>query len=121
MVDVAGPALGPEAIEGFGIDAEDVAAKGVGVVADKVVYEERDVLPALAQAGHMQREDAEAVVEVFAETAGFDLGFKVLVGSSDDAHVDGDGLGAAEAFELAVLEDAEQADLGGEGHVADFV
>ena len=78
-------------------------------------------MPALTQAGHVQREDAEAVVEVFAEAAGFDQGFEVLVGSGDDAHVDGDGLGAAETFEFTVLEDAEQAHLGRKGHVADFV
>ena len=78
-------------------------------------------MPALTQAGHMQREDTEAVVKVFAEAAGFDLGFEVLVGSGDYAYVDGYGAGAAEALELAVLEDTEEADLGGERHVADFI
>jgi len=43
------------------------------------------------------------------------------VGGGDDADVDVDGGVGADADDLALLEDAEELDLGGEGHVADFV
>ena len=43
------------------------------------------------------------------------------IGGGDDAHVHLDGLRAADPFEGAFLQDAQQLGLHGGGHVADFV
>ena len=64
---------------------------------------------------------ARRVVEVFAEAPGGDLVLEVAVGGGEDADVDLDALGAAEAFEGLVLEGADDLALGFEGHVRDFV
>ena len=61
--------------------------------------------------GQVDRHDVEAVVQVLAEPAGVDLVEQVAVGGGDDPGVDLDGLGVADALELALLEDAEQLHL----------
>ena len=57
----------------------------------------------------------EAVVQVLAEPAGGDLAGQVAVGRREDPGVGLEGLGAADALELALLEDAEQLGLAGRG------
>src|SRR5689334_17607255 len=69
----------------------------------------------------MDRDDVEAVVEVLAKASLGDALDEVAVGGCDEADVEGDGFGAAEALELAFLEDAEEFGLEFEGEVADFV
>src|SRR5262249_54016635 len=48
-------------------------------------------------------------------------GAEVAVGGGDDAHVDGDGLGSADALEGPLLEDAEELGLALGGELADLV
>ena len=69
----------------------------------------------------MERNDREAVVEVFAEAAGLDFCAEVLVRSGDDAHVHGEVLVAADAGDAVFLECAEDFCLGSMAHVPDFV
>lgn len=54
----------------------------------KMETEERDVIPALPQGGQVDRIHVQAIKQVFAEIAFFDLFEKVLVDGGDDAHVD---------------------------------
>ena len=75
--------------------------------------EERDVVAALAQGRQRERHDLQAVVEVLAEASGRDLGLEVLVGRGHDADVDLDGLLAAHALELALLQRAQELELHG--------
>src|SRR5262249_53528188 len=71
-----------------------------------------DVLPALPQRRHRQRDHAQPVVEVLAEATRRGLLLEALVGCGDDADVDGDRPGPADALELALLQHAQQLDLG---------
>jgi hypothetical protein len=86
-----------------------------------VLGEDANVLGALAKGGDAQGDNGEAIVEVLAEAALSDFGGEILVGSGDDADADADGEFAAEAVELAFLEDAEELGLGGLGQVAYFI
>ena len=63
----------------------------------------------------------EPVVEILAERLCFDHCRQVAVGGGDDPDVDAHGPFAADAHDLAVLDDAQQADLRGERELADFV
>ena len=63
----------------------------------------------------------EAVVEVLAERLRLDHRRQVAVRRGDDPHVDADRPLAADAHDLAVLHDAQQADLRGERELADLV
>jgi hypothetical protein len=65
--------------------------------------------------------DVEAVVEVLAEAPGGDLLLEVAVGRGDEAHVDGDGLDAAHAVDLALLDRAQELHLHLDGDLADLV
>ena len=72
-----------------------------------------EVARAGAKRGHLDRHDVEAVVEVFAESARRDLGREVSVGRRDDANVDLERFVAADPFERALLEEAQEFDLDG--------
>ena len=81
----------------------------------------RHVLQALAQRRHPDREDVEAVVEVLAELAVLDQLDHVAVGGRDQAEVDLDRLLGADRIDLALLQRAQQLDLGVERQLADLV
>ena len=78
---------------------------------EEVIDEQQHVGLPLAQRRHEDREDVEPVVEVLAERAGGDRPLEVLVGRGDQPHVGLDGLGAADALELALLQHAQQLHL----------
>jgi hypothetical protein len=88
---------------------------------DEVVHQERDIGPPLAERRHREGEDVEPVIEVLAERPGGDRGGQVAVRRGDHADVDADRLAAADALELALLEDAEELHLRVGRDVADLV
>ena len=92
-----------------------------GEAAEEVVREHEDVAAALAQRRQLDVDDVEAVVEVLAEAALLHLGGEVAVRRGDDAHVDRDGLVAADALERPLLEHAEELHLHGRRDLADLV
>src|SRR6185503_10984224 len=59
--------------------------------------------------------------QIVAEHAGFDLFGEVLVGSGQDADIDGDGLAGANAFEGALAQDAQELDLRAGVDLADLI
>ena len=80
-----------------------------------------DVAGALAQRRDQQGDHIDAVIEVGAEIAARHRLFEVAVGGADDAHVNFQGLRAADALELAFLQHAQQLGLERGGDFADFV
>ena len=75
----------------------------------------------LAERRHAHRHDLQAEEEVLAETARRDLGLQVAVRRGDDAHVDLDRLGRADAPDLALLEHAQELHLHLRADLADLV
>ena len=71
--------------------------------------------------GMLDREDVEAVEQVFAEPAGGDGLGEIEVGGGDDAAVGQDRVGAADPLEAPVLEHAQQLGLHAERHLADLI
>jgi len=86
-----------------------------------VVDKGLNVLAAAAQGRQVDRKDVKAVEEVFAESSLFDLFAQVAVGGGHDADVDFAGMGVADAFDFAFLDDAEEFYLDIWGDFADFV
>ena len=74
-----------------------------------------------AQRRHADRHHREPVVQVLAELARGDLGFQVARGRGDDAHVDRDLAGAADALEGLIDQHAQDLVLRLARHVGDFV
>jgi hypothetical protein len=79
------------------------------------------VVQALAQRGHVKREDGEAVVEVEAEGAIDNALLEVAVRGGDHADVDAHNLVVADALDLAALKKAEEFGLNSEREFADLV
>ena len=117
---VARPAVAAQRHDGGRIEA-DRTAFFVLHARNQFVHQQRDVFDALAQRRHFNREDVEAVVQVFAEGADFNHAFEVFVGRGNDAHVGALGFVAAHTFKGALLQHAQQLDLHGQRHVADFI
>jgi hypothetical protein len=80
-----------------------------------------DVVLALAQRRHLDRNDVQAVVEVLAELARLHHRRQIAVGRRDQPHVDAQRARAAEPLELVLLEHAQDLGLRARAHVADFV
>jgi hypothetical protein len=100
----------------------DVAfAQGLEKLVEKHPDEQENVVAPVAQRRYDHAQHVEPVVEVAAEGVVFHGLGQILVGGGDDAHVDALGLLAAQARDLAFLEQAQQADLGFQGHFPDFV
>ncbi len=118
---VAGPRLRGEERDGVVVDADVRPRGGLRELGHEVAREPCGVLGALAERRDVQRDDRETVEEILAELAGRDHGLEIAVRGGDDAHVDADGLGSADALELALLDDAQQLHLHGAGNVADLV
>ena len=87
----------------------------------KYVDQRADVLQALAKRGHRNGHDAQPIVEILSETARRDELVEPAVRRRDDADADADRLLAADALQLAVLQDAEQLRLRRLVQVADLV
>src|SRR5690606_35621472 len=99
----------------------DGLAEALVAALDEVRDEGGQVLEPLAQRRQVDRDDVEAVVEVLAELAVADQLFEVAVGGGDQAHVDAEGLDAADALELRLLDRAQQLDLDLLRDLADLV
>src|SRR5690606_12841385 len=75
---------------------------------EEVVRELHDVVAALAQRGHVDRKNAEPIVEVLAESPRGDLLLEVSVRCRDDPHVDRMRAIVAHALVLVLLEHTQQ-------------
>src|SRR5262245_39536986 len=121
LADVPGPSIGDETSHGLPAHSVDTLADASSELVDQEADQERDVLGAFPERGKRDGEDAEAIVEVLAERAGADNLEQVAVGGGDDPDIDRDGRAAADALDLALLQDAEELGLGLRGELADLV
>ncbi len=90
-------------------------------VIEEVIDQEIDVAAAFAQRRDEKLEDAEAIVEIFAEFFLTDVGLQVLIGGGDDADVGRDFLRTADGEEGMAFENTKELGLAFHGHFADFV
>ena len=91
------------------------------VAAQEELGELRQVVETIAQRRQLDRNDVEAKEEVAAERAVLDRALEVDVGRRDQAERRLDRLGAADPFDLAFLNGAQQLGLQVEPQVADLV
>ncbi len=91
------------------------------MLAEEVLDQERHVLLARAQRRDVELNHVQPIVEIAAERAALDLRLEVAVGRRQHAHVElllGD---AADALDLALLQDAQELDLHRRAELADLV
>ena len=87
----------------------------------EMARQRQDVAGALAQRGDGEREDVEAVVQIFAEAPGGHFAGHVAVAGGEHAQVEPDRLFAPHPLHFALLQHAQQLGLQGERHFRDFV
>src|ERR1700724_845044 len=87
----------------------------------KMPGEYRNVVLALAQRRHLDRENAQPVVEIFAEPSGANQTLKVTVSRRNNADVDPPRRVIADWFKLAVLQHAQQLGLHRQRQLAYFI
>ena len=83
--------------------------------------EQRDVVGAIAQRRHEDRNDVQAEVEILAEAAAADLAGQFLVGRRQHADVDPDARRAADRLDHLLLQRAQDLRLRLQAHVANLV
>ena len=88
---------------------------------DEVPRENRNVVRAIAQRRNRDRKHRQAEIEILAELLRGDGRAQALVGRRDDPHVDVQRGRAADPFEPALLERAQNLRLQADRQVADFV
>ena len=121
LAHVSRPRVRLEQLERLRVDAADRLADLAGAAPHEVLREEPDVSGALAQRRHLEREDGESIVEVAAEAALCNCLEEIAVRGRDDTHVGRQRDRAADPFELALLEHAQQEHLRLHGQLADLV
>ena len=106
LADVARPVEGREHAQRLRRDQADALALFGGKARQEMPGQRRDVGGAVAQRRHRDREDVQAIEQVFAKAPGFDVGDQVAIGGGDDADVDLDGFARADRLDLALLDRA---------------
>src|SRR5436190_8250765 len=121
LADVPGPAALHEHADRVRAHLLHALAGGGPEALEECGHEERDVLATLAQRRQLDPDHADPVEEVHPEVALLDLLPEVAVRRRDDAHIDLPRPRIADAHDLALLEDTQQARLELHRDVADLV
>src|SRR6266849_6684445 len=121
LADVARPVVRMKQRRRRRGDAADPLADALGVAMGEVFDEQGDIGPTVAEGGHVQGEHVEPIEEVRAEGAVGDGGVEIAIRGGDHAHVYADGRAPTDPLEFALLQHAEQHDLGLGGEFADLV
>jgi hypothetical protein len=88
---------------------------------EEVFGEKQDVSAALAEWRNREHQDIQPKKKILAEATGFHGRGEIHVGDGDEARFDMERLGSTEAFECALLQDAQQFALRSIGKGGDFV
>ena len=103
------------------VEAGQLLAVVLGVLAQEVRGQNRDVFAAVAQGGQAEFDGVEAEEQILAEFALGHVFGDVGIGGREDAHIHAAGLGRSHALELAGLERAQEFGLQSLRDVGDFV
>ncbi|SBT07521.1 hypothetical protein ACCAA_440031 [Candidatus Accumulibacter aalborgensis] len=121
LANVAWPRIGEQPVHGIGmqfLDRQVILTRRFG---DEVTGEQDGVVGARAQRRNVKIHRSEAIVEVGPEFILADTLHEIAVAGGDDANVSLFGVAAAQPAILAVLEEAQQADLRLWRQCVDFV
>ena len=95
--------------------------KGKPKGAFEFLDQRKDILPAAAQGRQVQRQGTDPVKQVAAEPSLLHHGGQVLIGGTDNAHINGDDPITAHPHHLPLLDDPQQLQLRAGSHALDLV
>src|SRR5271165_3358234 len=121
LADVPRPTVVDESIHGLLGNAFDVPVHALGEALDEMLHQQRNVLPPLAQWGNPDWEDIQPVEKIGAEFLLLHQGTEISIGGGDQTRVRGEGARTAQAFELALLQHAQQFGLEFERNFANLI
>ena len=88
---------------------------------EEMIGEKQNVGAALAERRNREHQDIQPEIKILAEAAGLHGRGKIDVGDGDEARFNAQSFGAAESFERAFLQDAQEFTLRAGGEGGDFV
>lgn len=118
FADVAGPGMGHQFIDYFIVEDERAGQFVLfSIDAEKILHQARDIL-----APFPKRRQDQALVKAVLEILGKNPGImNLFVGGGDDAGVAAFHFKGADAADFAVVDEAQQSVLAGQGQIANFV
>ena len=111
FADVTGPVIIQEEVHRFMGEPLNGPINILAGSLDEVGHEEGDVVASLPERRQDDGDDTKSIEEIFSELIVADHIAQVAVGGAEDTNVDADGFLTADAFEGALLQDAEEFDL----------
>jgi len=121
FANVSVPWMTNERTHGPFRDGVDVFLHRVGIVLHEIPDELRNVRLSFTKRRKRNREDIQAVVQVFAKFTVVNHLPEIAVGGGDDTDVDARRACATDRFEFAFLKNAEQFGLKVQRHIADLI
>ena len=121
FTNIARPIIGLKLFDLRGGEARWLQAEFSAGLGKKMRCEDGDVIEPVPKRGDLNGKDAQAIVEILSEAAGFDFGGDIAICRGDNADIHGAGPVLAEFLELAFLKDAQELALEFERHFADFI
>ncbi len=119
--DVAWPIIIHQTSHGSVGDALHVSAIGLIVSVYNVLCNWKDVLLPVSKGWNDNRNNVQAIIQVFPETPFCDGLLKVDVGCRNQSYVDENWIGPSDSNYLLLLKGPQQFRLRGGAHLADFV
>src|SRR6266536_965953 len=89
----------------------DLFSRSLRITIDKIIYEQRNILFAVAQRRQFDRKNIEQVVKIIAKGTVRDSRLQITIRRRDNADISAQNFRAAHAFKLAFLQNAQQCDL----------
>jgi hypothetical protein len=111
FADISGPGVGDEGLDSGGLEAVWAEAEGAGMFLHEMGGQEGNVLGALPERGERERDLVESIVEILAKPALGHAARKILVGGTDDPHIDRLFNRGTHPSHTALLNGSEQLDL----------
>ncbi len=118
---VARPVVAGEQLQRPGLDAQPLQPQADPAAFAKITSQQGDVVRPLPQGGGVDREDAQAVVEIASKLPLDHRLFQIPVGGGQDTHVHLEGGVVTDALQIPVLQHPQQLGLQRQGELADLV
>src|SRR5271166_1128002 len=121
FANVSRPAVVDQSIHALLGDAFDVPVHAPGEVLNEMLHQQRDVLPPFAQCGNLDGKNIQPVEKIGTELLLLHQSPQISIGGGDQTRVSLECLGTSQAFELALLQDAQQFGLEFKWNLANLI
>ena len=119
--DVSAPVITAQNVLDIGREVDFSARECFCVTRNKMIGEKGHIFQPFPERRHVNMDDVEAVIQVFAKLLQVHHVFQVLIGCGNDPDINGDRVFPTYPVEFIVLQDAEDFGLQGQFHIADFI